>query len=176
MNLSVVSTDPFLVRPWRWRPYVPPKCRAFFELHGVTTPKAVLFIVTAVRTSDPSYYLLIGEWDHWPTSRVHHVAYEERVAVPTKGKLELRRLNLTYNVSNSLAHDIILRNTCRHRNIVIPWRMEFSRYVDKRQGFPIYSSVVDNYSSQLSMGSCTRSTLSRKLSLLGGSDGGCHFV
>jgi hypothetical protein len=32
---------------------VPPKRRVFSTLHGVTTHKTVIFIVTAVRTSNP---------------------------------------------------------------------------------------------------------------------------
>jgi hypothetical protein len=42
-----------LIRPWRWRRYVPPKCRLTFSgLHGVISQKTVLFITTAVRTSN----------------------------------------------------------------------------------------------------------------------------
>jgi hypothetical protein len=93
---------------------------------------------------------------------------------PHERKASTSRLksSVTYSVSNSLAHSIILRNTCRHCYIVIPWRMLFSCHVDKRQGCPAYYSVVDNYSPQFNMASCTR----RELPLLGGSDAGCHFV
>jgi hypothetical protein len=39
--------------PWRWRRYVPPKRRLTLNvLHGVLSQKMVLFITTAVRTSD----------------------------------------------------------------------------------------------------------------------------
>jgi hypothetical protein len=40
--------------PWRWRLYVPPKRRAISELHGVTSQKTVSFIVTVVRTPNPT--------------------------------------------------------------------------------------------------------------------------
>jgi hypothetical protein len=40
-------------RPWRWRRYVPPKCRLTPNgLHGVISQKMGLFITTAVRTSN----------------------------------------------------------------------------------------------------------------------------
>jgi hypothetical protein len=38
------------LRPWRWKWYVPSKRRTLFILHGVTTQKAVFFIVTAAIT------------------------------------------------------------------------------------------------------------------------------
>jgi hypothetical protein len=42
-------------RPWRWRRYVPPKRRLTLNrLHGVISQKMVLFILTAVRTSNPT--------------------------------------------------------------------------------------------------------------------------
>jgi hypothetical protein len=38
-----------LIRPWRWKRYVPPKRRlAFSGVHGVISQKIVLFITTAV--------------------------------------------------------------------------------------------------------------------------------
>jgi hypothetical protein len=41
--------------PWRWRRYVPPKRRLTLNgLHGVIFQKKALFIVTAVRTSNPT--------------------------------------------------------------------------------------------------------------------------
>jgi hypothetical protein len=44
-----------IFRPWRWRRYVPPKRRLTFNgLHGVVSQKMVLFISTAVRTSNPT--------------------------------------------------------------------------------------------------------------------------
>jgi hypothetical protein len=43
-------------RPWRWRLYVPPKRLLTFNgLHGVIFQKTVLFMTTAVRTSNPTY-------------------------------------------------------------------------------------------------------------------------
>jgi hypothetical protein len=42
--------------PWRWRRYVPPKRQLTFNgLHGVISQKTVLFITTAVRTSNPTF-------------------------------------------------------------------------------------------------------------------------
>jgi hypothetical protein len=38
--------------PWRWRRYIPPKCRFKQDLHGSTSKKTAFFIVTAMKTSD----------------------------------------------------------------------------------------------------------------------------
>jgi hypothetical protein len=38
--------------PWRWRRYVPPKCRLTQDLHGATSQKTTFFIVTAVKASN----------------------------------------------------------------------------------------------------------------------------
>jgi hypothetical protein len=44
-----------ILRPWRWRLYVPLKHRLTFNrLHGVISQKIVLSIATAVRTLDPA--------------------------------------------------------------------------------------------------------------------------
>jgi hypothetical protein len=44
------------LRPWRWRRYVPPKRRLQLNrLHGVTSQKMLLFITTAVKTSNPTH-------------------------------------------------------------------------------------------------------------------------
>jgi hypothetical protein len=49
-----------ILRPWRWRQYVTPKRRLTFTgLHGVISQKIVLFITTALRTSNPSSTYLI---------------------------------------------------------------------------------------------------------------------
>jgi hypothetical protein len=40
--------------PRRWRQYVPPKRRFTQKLHGATSQKTVFFIVTAVKTSNPT--------------------------------------------------------------------------------------------------------------------------
>jgi hypothetical protein len=47
--------------PWRWRRYDPPK-RRFNRphLHGATPQKMAFFIVTAVKTSNPTLLLLFG--------------------------------------------------------------------------------------------------------------------
>jgi hypothetical protein len=45
-----------ILRPWRWRRYVPPKRRLNFNrLHGVITQKIVFFITTSVRTTNPAW-------------------------------------------------------------------------------------------------------------------------
>jgi hypothetical protein len=46
------------LRPWRQGRYVPPKRRLQLRrLHGVTSQKMILFITTAVKTSNPTQYL-----------------------------------------------------------------------------------------------------------------------
>jgi hypothetical protein len=46
-----------MFRPWRWRRYVPPKHRLTLNgLHGVISQKMLLFITTAVRTSNPTSF------------------------------------------------------------------------------------------------------------------------
>jgi hypothetical protein len=37
---------------WRWRRYVPPKCRFIQDLHSATSQKTAFFVVTAVKTSN----------------------------------------------------------------------------------------------------------------------------
>jgi hypothetical protein len=45
------------LQPWSWRRYVPLKCQlTFTRLQGVISHKTELFIATAVRTSDPTYF------------------------------------------------------------------------------------------------------------------------
>jgi hypothetical protein len=47
-----------IYRPRRWRRYVPPKHRLTFNaLQGVISQKTVLFITTAVRTSNSRYFI-----------------------------------------------------------------------------------------------------------------------
>jgi hypothetical protein len=53
-----------ILRPWRWRLYVPPKCWLIFNgLQGVIFQKTDLFINIVVRTSDPTcpnlFFLLL---------------------------------------------------------------------------------------------------------------------
>jgi hypothetical protein len=43
--------------PWRWRQYVPPKCHALSKLQSITTQKTVLFILIAMRTSNPTIFI-----------------------------------------------------------------------------------------------------------------------
>jgi hypothetical protein len=45
-----------ILRPWRWRRYVPPKRRVPLNaLHSVISQKKILFKTTAVKTSNPIY-------------------------------------------------------------------------------------------------------------------------
>jgi hypothetical protein len=49
------------LRPWRWRRYVPPKRRLTLNgLYGVVCQKMILFITTAVKTSNPTEEHKIG--------------------------------------------------------------------------------------------------------------------
>jgi hypothetical protein len=44
-----------ILRPWRWRRYVPPKRRVqLYGLHGVISQKMILFKSTAVKNSNPT--------------------------------------------------------------------------------------------------------------------------
>jgi hypothetical protein len=46
-----------ILRPWKMKVYVPPKRRSTFNrLHGVISQKIILFITTAVRTSNPTVF------------------------------------------------------------------------------------------------------------------------
>jgi hypothetical protein len=47
----------FILRPWRWRRHVPPKCHLTFKgLHSIISQKIKLFITTAVRTSKATFF------------------------------------------------------------------------------------------------------------------------
>jgi hypothetical protein len=49
-----------ILRPWRWRRYVPPKRRVHLNgLHCVISQKMILFITTAVKTSNPTNISLL---------------------------------------------------------------------------------------------------------------------
>jgi hypothetical protein len=55
----------FFLQPCRWRRYVPPKRRLHLNtLHGVTSQKMILFITTAVKTSNPTSMLLLQSRNH----------------------------------------------------------------------------------------------------------------
>jgi hypothetical protein len=43
-----------ILSPWRWMMYIPPKCWPLSELYRVTTQKIAFFVLTAVRTVDPT--------------------------------------------------------------------------------------------------------------------------
>jgi hypothetical protein len=48
------------LRPWRLRRYVPPKRRLTLNgLHGVISQTMILFITTAVKTSNPTWHLFL---------------------------------------------------------------------------------------------------------------------
>jgi hypothetical protein len=48
--------------PWRWRWYIPLKCQLTFNrLHSAISQKTVLFITTAVRTSNPTQTAKVSE-------------------------------------------------------------------------------------------------------------------
>jgi hypothetical protein len=50
----------FILRLRRWRRHVPPKHRLTFNgLHGVISQKIELFIITAMKTSNPTYLYII---------------------------------------------------------------------------------------------------------------------
>jgi hypothetical protein len=54
------------LRPWRWRRYVPPKRRfTLNRLHGVTSQKMMLFITTAVRTSNLTTFIYFHQTTRW---------------------------------------------------------------------------------------------------------------
>jgi hypothetical protein len=54
MPCSPFSVKLFL-RPWRWRRHIPPKHQLPFNgLHGVIFHKMIYFIITAVKTSNPT--------------------------------------------------------------------------------------------------------------------------
>jgi hypothetical protein len=50
------SLTDFFLLPWRWRRYVPPKRQLTQYLHGVTSQMTAFFIVTAVKTSNLTFY------------------------------------------------------------------------------------------------------------------------
>jgi hypothetical protein len=61
-----------LIPPWRWRRYVPPKLLLTFNgLHGVISQKKVLFITTALRTSNPAILYLNCQLILFPHSFVN---------------------------------------------------------------------------------------------------------
>jgi hypothetical protein len=47
----------FFFLPWRWRRYVPLKRRLTPYLHGATSQKTAFFVVTAVKTSNLTFYI-----------------------------------------------------------------------------------------------------------------------
>jgi hypothetical protein len=85
----------FILRHWRWRLYVPPNRRwTSAEPDGVTVEKIVLWIVTAVRTSNPTKktevcyisfrMLTVREWIHvrgivYSFQEMHKLTYNDGV-------------------------------------------------------------------------------------------------
>jgi hypothetical protein len=55
-RVEEISSAETFILPWRWMRYVPPKRRLKLNgLHDVISQSTVLFITTAVKTSDPTY-------------------------------------------------------------------------------------------------------------------------
>jgi hypothetical protein len=50
----------FILLPWRWRQYVPPKRWFTQDPHGATSQKTAFFIVTEVKTSNLTFYCFIS--------------------------------------------------------------------------------------------------------------------
>jgi hypothetical protein len=156
-NLSVLSTGLFLIlilQPWRWRRYIPYNVRLSsnswrYNLSPLSEPQTQLIIYNWWMRS--LTYVTSVSRSQWGKSRCPH----QRETWTWETQPSARLCCLTYGVSNSLCRDITLRNTCRHCNVVILWRMQFSCHKDKWQGCPIYSFVVNNYSPQFSIGSRT---------------------
>jgi hypothetical protein len=75
---QVASLLNIFLRPWRWRRYVPPKRRLKLNgLHGAISQKMILFITTAVKTSNPTKSdivdmpVLLIQWMRLPSSSVN---------------------------------------------------------------------------------------------------------
>jgi hypothetical protein len=51
-HLLTLAPRSRILLPWRWRRYVPPKCRLTQDLHSATPQKTIFFIVTAVKASN----------------------------------------------------------------------------------------------------------------------------
>jgi hypothetical protein len=51
-HLLMLVPCSWILLPWRWRRYVPPKRRFMHDLHGATSQKTAFFIVTTVKTSN----------------------------------------------------------------------------------------------------------------------------
>jgi hypothetical protein len=43
--------------------YIPPRCLAFFELHGARTQKTTIFITTTMRNSNPGQVYTSNNYD-----------------------------------------------------------------------------------------------------------------
>jgi hypothetical protein len=74
-SLAVFLLNLF-IRPWRWRRYVPPKCRLRpNRLHGVISQKKILFIITTVKASNPTRIQPVFEtlWFQIITEKIRNV-------------------------------------------------------------------------------------------------------
>jgi hypothetical protein len=79
-----------ILRSWRLKQYVPPKRRLSFNgLYSVISQKILLFVNTAVRTSDPTI---------WNSSAIWHFVIGFRVRCEQKGE----RVNMTHFINLSL--------------------------------------------------------------------------
>jgi hypothetical protein len=79
-----------ILLPWRWRRYDPPKRQFTQELHGATTQKTALFIVTAMKTSNLTNWKKFhpvqpfsNHWRNWNLYLLHnsskHIKYSSSI-------------------------------------------------------------------------------------------------
>jgi hypothetical protein len=57
-----------IIPPWRWRRYVPPKCRFTQVIHSATSQKTTFFIVSAVKASNRTTLCNFGIYLSRPAS------------------------------------------------------------------------------------------------------------
>jgi hypothetical protein len=77
---------------WRWRLYLPPKRWFTQDLHSATCHKTIFFMVTAVKTSNLTYFHLHGGNDKWQ--------YAEGPRDSDAGVLGTKRCNHLSDVTN----------------------------------------------------------------------------
>jgi hypothetical protein len=92
-----------LIRPWRWRVYPPPKRRALFELHDVTTQKTIL----AALQDGVNCGELLQMWNtdpdlNWMCCRADHEGYY--VTKLSSSTLKGKEITLT---SRYMPHNIL---------------------------------------------------------------------
>jgi hypothetical protein len=77
--LTLVPRSPIIL-PCRWRRYVPPKRRFTQDLHGVTSLKTAFFIVTAVKTSNITTFVMSLTHGAEPLLRSHQLCSYSRTS------------------------------------------------------------------------------------------------